>query len=301
MKEFIHIGFPKTASTTLQEHVFAKTPAIENVGRPFDNPDDAQLLNGLALDDDRDFREEEMVARVAAGRERGAPVLVYSGETVVNTPIRSIAAKRLKHLMPDAHIIAVVRNQFDALTSNYVGQARHVRRAPEPYAGRHVSFENFLAFQFKNTKQGVLPTFDYADVLDIYADLFGPDHEHVLLYETLRQREADFVGQLAQILDIDADRIPAPSAAARESLRPDAGQVRYQALRTRFLRGVPLSRMVPGAPALKRGAQKLLGSGGLDTDLTPSWRSQIVEYYRANNQRLARDQGLDLAAHGYPL
>lgn len=84
-------------------------------------------------------------------------------------------------------------------------------------------------------------------------------------------------------------------------MRPDDGQVRYQALRTRFLRGVPLSRMVPGAPALKRGAQRLLDSRGLDTHLTPSWHSQIVEYYGANNQRFARDQGLDLAAHGYPL
>lgn len=158
MKEFIHIRVPKTASTMLQEHVFAKTPAIKNVGRPFDNPDDAQLLNGLALDDDRDFREERIVAHVSAGRARGVPVPVYSDETVVNTPIRSTADKRLQRLMPDAHIIAVVR----------------------------------------------------------------------------------------------------------ENLRPDAGQVRYQALRIRFLRGVPLPRTVPGAPALKRGAKKLLGSGGLD-------------------------------------
>lgn len=144
MKEFIHIRVPKTASTMLQEHVFAKTPAIKNVGRPFDNPDDAQLLNGLALDDDRDFREERIVAHVSAGRARGVPVPVYSDETVVNTPIRSTADKRLQRLMPDA------------------------------------------------------------------------------------------------------------------------GQVRYQALRIRFLRGVPLPRTVPGAPALKRGAKKLLGSGGLD-------------------------------------
>ena len=45
----------------------------------------------------------------------------------------------------------------------------------------------------------------------------------------------------------------------------------------------------------------LLGSGGRDTHLAPSWRSQIVEYYGANNERLARDHGLDLAAHKYPL
>ena len=301
MMEVIHIGFPKTASTTLQEHVFSKMPAVSNVGRPFTHPDEALLINGLALDDDRDYRHADIAARIAAGRASDARVLVYSDETVVNSPIRSIAAKRLKQHMPDARIIAVVRNQFDALTSYYVGQGRHVRRAPEPFAGRHVAFDNFLTFQFKNTKQGVLPTFDYAGVLDIYADLFGPERINVLLYENLKRKETEFVEQLAGLLDLPAKEIPVPSGAPRENLRPDAGQVRYQALRMRFLRGVPVSRIVPGAPTLKRGVQKLLGSGGLNTTLTPSWRAQVTKYYGANNARLAETHGLDLGAHGYPL
>ena len=95
-----------------------------NVGRPFENPDEVQITNGLALDDDGDYLEAGMMARIAAGREQSPAVLVYSDETVVNTPIRSIVAKQLKRTMPDAHIIAVVRNQFDALTSYYAGQAR---------------------------------------------------------------------------------------------------------------------------------------------------------------------------------
>jgi len=49
--EFIDIGFPRTASTTLQEHMFTKPPAIENVDRPFDNLGDTQLLDGLAPDE----------------------------------------------------------------------------------------------------------------------------------------------------------------------------------------------------------------------------------------------------------
>lgn len=124
MNKFIHIGFSRTASTTLQKHVFKPSSASMNVGRPFENPDEVQITNGLALDDDGDYLEAGMMARIAAGREQSPAVLVYSDETVVNTPIRSIVAKQLKRTMPDAHIIAVVRNQFDALTSYYAGQAR---------------------------------------------------------------------------------------------------------------------------------------------------------------------------------
>ena len=90
-------------------------------------------------------------------------------------------------------------------------------------------------------------------------------------------------------------------SAPRENLRPDTGQFRYQALRTRFLRIVPLLRMVAGAPVLKRGAQKLLGPDGLSTPLTTSWRSQIVEHYSVKNERPAQDQRLDLAGHGCQL
>jgi hypothetical protein len=124
VNKFIHIGFSRTASTTLQKHVFKPSSAIMNVGCPFENPDEVQITNGLALDDDGDYLEAGMMARIAAGREQSPAVLVYSDETVVNTPIRSIVAKQLKRTMPDAHIIAVVRNQFDALTSYYAGQAR---------------------------------------------------------------------------------------------------------------------------------------------------------------------------------
>ena len=80
MKEIVHIGFPKTASTTLQEHVFAKLLEVANVGRPFTDPETAEILNGLALGDDSDYPENKLAARIATGRASDARALIYSDE-----------------------------------------------------------------------------------------------------------------------------------------------------------------------------------------------------------------------------
>jgi hypothetical protein len=49
MREFIHIGFPKTATTTLQEQVFARQSAIANLGRPSENSSETELLAGYHI------------------------------------------------------------------------------------------------------------------------------------------------------------------------------------------------------------------------------------------------------------
>ena len=59
MIDLIHIGVPKTASTTLHEHVFQKKPPMANIGRPFANPDEAKSINWLALHDARDYYDSK--------------------------------------------------------------------------------------------------------------------------------------------------------------------------------------------------------------------------------------------------
>jgi len=302
VKEIIHIGFPKTATTTLQDHVLAKMPGVANVGRPSDDADHATMVNALALEDDGDFDEARLSAHIARARDSDAQTLIYSDETVMNSPIRTIAAKRLHRLMPNAEIIAVVRNQFDALESYYAGHGRQLRPAPPPWGGRHVTFENYLAYNLENPHRGALPTFDYSSNLAIYAGLFGEDRIHVLTYEDLVQNRDAFFASLALILGITEETAKPKGELGRERARADQGAIAYQALRSRLMWGVPVSRFVPGHQHIKRFVIRMLSRDDKrDIEWPSALRARIADYYSEGNRALAERHALPLSKLGYPM
>ena len=301
MREFIHIGFPKTASTTLQDQFFAKLNGVANTGRPFESRETIKLVTGLALDDDGDYDEKAMAARIEQARASGAEVLLHSDETVVNTSIRMIAAKRLHRLLPEAKIIAIVRNQFDALESYYAGHGRQLRPAPQPWGGRYVTFDNFIAFHVGNPRRGPLPTFDYAHNLETYASLFGEKNVHVLLYEDFVSDRTAFLRSLAEILGLNPDSAPDTDDLPRARNRIDTGSFRYQSLRSRLMWEVPISKFVPWHRHIKQLVIRLLGCGRQEVKWNEDLRAQVAAYYSPGNRTLVQNFGLSLSTHNYPL
>ncbi|MEK9901829.1 MAG: sulfotransferase, partial [Rhodospirillaceae bacterium] len=256
----------------------------------------------LALEDDGDFDEARLGAHIARARDSDAQTLIYSDETVTNSPIRTIAAKRLHRMMPNAEIVAVVRNQFDALESYYAGHGRQLRPAPAPWGGRHVTFENYLAYNLENPRRGALPTFDYSSNLAIYASLFGEDRIHVLTYEDLIQNRDAFFVSLARILGIAPKNANPKGELGRERARADNGTIAYQALRSRLLWGKPVSRFVPGHQHIRRIAIRMLSRGEKRAIEWPSaLRVRIADYYGDGNRTLAERHALPLSKFGYPM
>ena len=300
-REIIHIGFPKTATTTLQQHLFRPHPEILNVARPFADQRLQALCTALALSDDMDYPEEELSALIESHRNERPRVLLYSDETVVNSDIRSIAAKRLKRLFPDAQILAVLRNQLDAFASNYANSGRRLRPAPEPFSGRHVSFKNYLAFHHANPKRGFLFTLKYHETLEVYEQLFGRDRVHVMLFEEFMQDRSAFIAKLAEILEIDAKTAFEFVEGQHEHKRTSESVARYQALRSRFLWGVPLSRMIPGSRHIKKAVFRVWGEQAVEIEYPGDWRGKIADLFRPGNRAIQEKFGVVLDRFGYPL
>lgn len=300
--EVLHIGFPKTATTTFQAHVFARHPGLLNIARPFRDDAHERLWTSLAVDDDMDYAENELARLVAQYRAGGDRVMLYSDETVVNTPIRSIAAKRLKRLFPDAIVVAVLRSQFSALVSYYHGPGWALNAAPEPYRGSHVSFGNFLGFGFAQPDRSpYFKTIRYSEILDLYAGLFGRDRVHVLLYENFMDDRAGFVNRLSSLLGIDGRKAQDPLGGGHENPAAKDFDIWHRKLRRRFLRDVPISRFVPGSRHVKRGLERMFGRGHRQAVLDDAWRGRIAQAYGPGNRAVAAAYGLDLEKHGYPL
>ena len=299
--EIIHIGFPKAASKTLQEHLFGGRPDVVNAARPFADERSRSLCAALAFSDDVDYPEAEFSSIVDDCRAKASRLLIYSDESVVNSAIRSIAAKRLKRLFPDAQILAVLRNQLDAFAAHYANSGRRLRPAPDPYSGRHVSFKNHLAFHHAHPKRSFLATLKYHETLEVYEQLFGRDRVHVLLFEEFRRDRQAFVSKLSSILDMDPAETENRLAGRHEHKRTIKAVGHYQAFRSRFLWGVPLSRMVPGNRYIKQTLLRLWGDGPLDVAYPDGWRDLIGDHFRKGNSALCERYGLALKHYDYPL
>ena len=125
MNEFIHIGCPKTATTTLQNNLFAQHPEIASIGKPYDSREGelATQMYSLITKDDVNFdfnRCQQAISREKKSKYvDGVRVTMLSEEKIFVSPSFEEAARRLKKLFPTAKIIVTIRNQLDLIVSWY--------------------------------------------------------------------------------------------------------------------------------------------------------------------------------------
>lgn len=193
----IHIGFPRTATSYLQQHIF---PGIEEVhyvdrfdvsmlGAGYDyffNVDAAKKqLNDLLCDKKNIISNEALV---------GSIWLKF-----VNS---KMYADRLHAVKSDAKIIITVRNQVDFLPSLYVQYIKE---------GGVKNFQRFSNIRCGNC--GIskkiddytvnLDMFLYSKLIDYYVSLFGRENVLVLPFELLVEDSMLFFDKLFNFIGID--------------------------------------------------------------------------------------------------
>lgn len=192
----IHIGFPKCASTYLQQW-FAAHPQI------------AYRPGGLA----GMYNIYDLIASVLE-KSGGARCAVTSAEQIsapvdpasfggfamdkaanFRSSIEDVCAK-LAVTFPGACILMITRNHTDVLKSSYSELVSHGR----------LEFDNEAAmFNSQNLKAAA--PFDYDHILELYSQHFA-GRVLALPYELLVDHEAGFLRHVAQFLDVDAFNPP---------------------------------------------------------------------------------------------
>jgi len=194
-KAFIHIGYTKAASTSLQA-MFAASPKVHFVDR-------VELMQRLV------FRNSFLYEPGAAGEfideqrriaAENGQVLMVSHERLAGNPhsghydSKEIAF-RLKGLLPDAVVLMVLREQMSMLASIYkqyirIGGVRRLRDYLLPPADHRVPL-----FEWQSYRYDVL--------LEYYYEVFGRSSVRVLLFEDLLADPDAFFGQVAEVLGVD--------------------------------------------------------------------------------------------------
>src|SRR3954469_23917647 len=208
----VHVGLPKTASTTLQDRLFAAQNAFAYVGRignGYRNVGAKELIERITTEDSVDYDEDAIAALLRSLPEVAAapnkPILVSAESLSVHGRAdRRLIAERLHRLLAPAKILIVLRAQPTMLQSMYLN---HVRGSGE----RVVSFDDWLfeTYGMARFKDIYRVGLNYEPLVRAYDKIFGPDNVVVLPFELIRDEGSIFHRRLAELLGLPLSDIQA--------------------------------------------------------------------------------------------
>lgn len=319
----VHVGVPKSATTSLQFGAFPSHPDIRYLGKPFyeeafgyeGSLATAELSDSLWKQDELEFDAALARKRFERGvlpRLGGETLAVLSEEGLsqASAADRSLTAQRLAALCQgiECSILITVREQKRALFSGH--QWIYTRRLTSLGFGDWIEWCRSYSSYYGCHNDFPLRQYRYARLVETYASLFGRERVLVLPMEMLAREPADFYSRLEDFAGIrrfwgTPDCPPMPV----ENRSPGRLGIRYQ----RLVKGVRhLGARLhggPGAPseALEEAgihgvAMRLLGR--IDTPMRPmsaETAAWLDDYYRADNAIVTELTGLDLGKYGYSL
>ena len=222
---FIHVGYPKTATTTLQKTVFSSHSEIDYLNHKVDSLLFKYLREDSSLFLSTRLREKikELETHIKLSEKR---VLVISNESFSSTSMQYGLIRRntgnklicipdqytvirnlylMKALLNDyvnVHIIVGIRNQSDFIRSYYAQEYTRFY-SKSKYTK---TFKEFLDFSLKNQDAFMIKSLNYFEIIKVYKELFGTNNVKVLIFEDLKMNSKEFFTNLAaEILKIDLD------------------------------------------------------------------------------------------------
>jgi hypothetical protein len=211
------------------------------------------------------------------------------------------SARRIQQLVPDARIVAVLRNPVERAFSKYL-QMRRDRAEPLD------QFAAAVAAEAKRKAEGWAPTWLYMDrgfysrQLKPYLELFERRQIHVILYEDLRHDPKGCLREIFAFLQVDPDievdtgqhhNVSAVAEVPRFALL-------YQMIARPFLLSPRLQSLLPQgvASSIRPLARRLLLKPSAKTPapcLPAELRTALTQEVRADVEQLQRLIGRDLS------
>lgn len=195
MAIYVHIGYPKTASTWLQQNFF---PFIQNAYYPPRAKVIPQIIrqNSLAFNP-RSL--QELYNKVKQDH------LILSSENLVGTSynfglngyLTAEHAHKIYNIFPEATILLFIRRQQDIIASNYV---QYIKGGGTWGINKYLFHKNFTGlsglFLFS------FHYFEYDLIIRYYQKLFGEDRVKVYLFEEFAENPKLFCEKIAEQLDL---------------------------------------------------------------------------------------------------
>lgn len=216
-KLLIHLGYPKAASTTLQNGLFYslhQNNMINFVGRAWESG-----YFGLA-DNKKDYKAWFWSvlgnsARVESANGAGKNVIEFSDEKLnvlseglflVNEDhdgelvIPEKIAAYFRGKVDKIELLFVIRNQQTLIMSDFVQNYKKMGNQ---------TFAEYLNRKISGRKKKKFKIFYFYNLISRYAELMGKENIHIIFFEDLANDRIRFCRELGQILNVPDDMIGA--------------------------------------------------------------------------------------------
>ncbi|MGV2831690.1 sulfotransferase [Myxosarcina sp. GI1(2024)] len=325
-KIYIHIGYAKAASTTLQKHLFDKHPEINNLGiyptnnlgkdsseinykcAYFENESLRKFYHNLVMTDGIEYRRSN---NIQLYKESIKPL--FKLETInlfSNERFTSVAfshsdiknkADRLKEIFPDAKIIIILRNQSNIIISKY-------REWPfDPRCvmiGKPVSLDNWIKIALEDNHTKYLSNLKYYEIVELYSEMFGKSNVGLFLFEDLVYKPEYFAHKFSQFLGIE---LKYTQLAFRNKHENSSLSYRYNIYRMLCrkkllpnLNSNKLDKIMPDY--FKQIILDFLRSGKRkEYKISPFMQIKINNYFGKSNSKLQDKYKLNLSDYNYPV
>ena len=233
----LHVGVPKTGTTTLQRRLFAEHPGIVYLGKPYDRPGVdhtsnaaiAELVDLVWSSTHAEYDQDRAAALLAKGRRGrglsgqgwrglsdqkdprgdrrddhppvGPIVLSEEALTQASGGDRDLKARRLRRLFGRCRVLITIREQRDALRSGH--RWVYTRRLTDHRLDAWIDHCRAYSHRLGRPDDFPLRQYRYAEVVHTYHRLFGAERVRVMAMEQLRDDPAGFSRSLTDWLGVD--------------------------------------------------------------------------------------------------
>ncbi|MCM1981519.1 sulfotransferase family protein [Lyngbya confervoides] len=294
LPNFLIIGAAKAGTTSLyaylQQHpqIFLSTPkeprffALAGDTPQYQGP--IQLINQGSVTSWEDYQALFAGASEAAiARGEASTIYLYDPRAV----------GRIRHYLPEAKLIAILRNPVDRAYSSYLHLVRDGQET--------LSFEAALAAEPERIRQGWPPLWHYQQrgyyyaQLKPYYDVFDPAQIKILRFEDLAQNPKALMQELFRFLGVSTDFRPDFTEKQNVSGVPKSQALSYLLNRDNPLKS--LSKILLPQSLRKAGYRILQRRNtGTKTTLRPDTRAWLTRSYREDMTQLEALLGEDLSS-----
>ena len=186
----VHPGYSKTATTWLQDEIFADLGPEIYLGKTSRNFP-RWILEINYLDDATFDRRIKQLRETVQKKTMNKPISIISSEAFTNLGAVHSQAKRIRKIFGQAKIILVLRNPISWIISNYKCSVQFEKfyKCLEDY----LDFgENRTPFAMEKRPPFYLPDYFYDETVETYIRLFGSERVLILRYEDFRENPLEF-------------------------------------------------------------------------------------------------------------
>lgn len=294
----LHVGFSKTATTSLQDAVFAKLPGLANLGKPFLEGGARKPLYEaivhLTFAEELAYDPQGTYDRFADVVERSAarPLISSEGFSYARHNDPAVVARRLRAIFANASIVFTIREQTAWIRSLYLDDCgRFLFTQPMP------RLETWLALERGKRNRSALQMANFEPTIRLYEELFGRERVHVFAYEQMLADSRAFSDALGRVLGVETAQLNQLVAALPRS-NTALSRVAYQFGLLNYYFVPPFfRRYVARLP--ERMRKRVLAGEAPRVALPQHCAESIREHVRRGNRALMSRHALDLAAYGY--